>query len=68
MPSTRPATVRVSDLADVITAQELADFARVDVRTIRAALAAGQVPGARRIGQTWRIVTSEYLAAEQVAS
>jgi len=46
----------------VITAQELADFLRVDVRTIRAALEAGQVAGGRRIGQCWRIVTAEYLA------
>lgn len=65
MPATRPATVTRDDLPDVATVAELAAFERVDVRTLRAALDAGQVPGAYRRGRSWRIVTAIYL--EQVA-
>lgn len=63
MPATRPATITREDLPDVATAAELAAFERVDVRTLRAALDAGQVPGAYRRGRSWRIITSAYLEA-----
>lgn len=43
------------------TASELAAFERVDVRTLRAELDAGNVPGAYRRGRSWRIVTRRYL-------
>ena len=63
MPATRPATVGADELPDVCTASELADFERVDVRTLRADLDAGKVPGAYRRGRSWRIVTRTYLDA-----
>lgn len=66
MPATRPATVTRDDLPDVATVAELAAYERVDVRTLRADLEAGQVPGAYRRGRSWRIVTAVYL--ERVAS
>lgn len=63
MPATRPAGVRAADLPDVCTASELADFERVDVRTLRTDLEADRVPGAYRRGRSWRIVTRTYLDA-----
>jgi predicted DNA-binding transcriptional regulator YafY len=63
MPSTRPATLTREDLPDTLTAQELADYERVDVRTIRHDLAAGNVPGAWRRGKAWRISRDAYLEA-----
>lgn len=67
MPATRPATVRREDLADVATPQELADYQRVDVRTIRKAIEAGEVAGAERIGRSWRIDMTVYFAAKEIA-
>lgn len=55
MPTTIPATLRRSDLSDVATPAELAAYLRVDVRTLRTALEAGEVAGAERIGAHWRI-------------
>jgi hypothetical protein len=63
MPAARAATVRESDLPDVCTASELAAFERVDVRTLRAELKAGNVPGAYMRGRQFRIVTRAYLDA-----
>lgn len=64
MPATRPATVRAEELPDVMTAAELAAYERVDVRTLRADLDAGRIPGAyKRGGRCWRIVTRTYLDA-----
>ncbi len=63
MPKTRVATVRADDLPDVATVAELADYERVDPRTLRADLDAGKVPGAFRRGRSWRIVTATYLDA-----
>jgi len=62
----KPPVLTADDLPDTMTAAELADFERVDVRTLRAALEAGKVPGAYRRGRSWRISKSIYL--EQVAS
>ena len=66
MPQTRVPVVEADQLPEVMTAQELADYERVDVRTLRTALEAGKVPGAYRRGRSWRIVKAIYL--EQVAS
>jgi hypothetical protein len=66
MPTTRPATVRADDLPAVLTPQELADWDRCDVRTVRADLAQGKVAGAYRRGRSWRIVTATYLHALEV--
>ncbi|HEY5474617.1 MAG TPA: hypothetical protein VIK32_15700, partial [Candidatus Limnocylindrales bacterium] len=65
MPKTRPSTIRVDDLPPVLTPQELADWDRCDVRTVRADLKAGTVPGAYRRGVSWRIDTAVYLAAKR---
>ena len=62
MPQTRVPVVEADQLPEVMTAQELADFERVDVRTLRAALEAGKVPGAYRRGRSWRILKTIYLA------
>ena len=64
MPATRAPSVRRSDLADVVTPSEFAAYKRLDVRTIRAALQAGEVPGAERIGRSWRIDMTVYDAAK----
>lgn len=63
MPTTRPATVRAEDLPDVLTASELAAFERLDVRTVRKELEAGNVPGAYRRGRAWRISRDAYFDA-----
>lgn len=63
MPATRAATLKAEDLPDVCTAVELAAYERVDVRTLRAALEAGKVPGSYRRGRSWRIVTRTYFDA-----
>jgi hypothetical protein len=62
VPQTRVPVVEADQLPEVMTAQELADFERVDVRTLRAALEAGKVPGAYRRGRSWRILKTIYLA------
>jgi len=62
MPATRPATMRALDLPDIATVAEIAAFARVDPRTLRAEIVAGNVPGAFRVGQrSWRILAQTYL-------
>jgi len=63
MPAVRVATMTAEDLPAVATAAELAEFERVDVRTLRADLEAGKVPGAYRRGRSWRIITATYLDA-----
>lgn len=52
----------------VLTADELAKLLRVDRKTVYAALNAGEIPGARRIGRTIRIsrdVVLRWLADDQ---
>jgi hypothetical protein len=61
MPSTRPSTIRTHDLPDIATVAEIAAFARVDPRTLRAEIVAGNVPGAFRVGKAWRILAQTYL-------
>lgn len=63
MPATRPATLRAEDLPDIATAAEIAAYERLDVRTLRAELEAGRVPGAFKCGRSWRISTRTYLDA-----
>jgi excisionase family DNA binding protein len=40
---------------DVVTVAELARHLRVDRKSIYAAIHAGQMPGARQFGRTWRV-------------
>lgn len=61
MPATRQASVRQETLPSIATVAEIAAFERVDERTIRKALEAGEVTGAFRRGRSWRIVTAAYL-------
>lgn len=61
MPSTRAATVSAGSLPAVATVAEIAAYERVDERTIRKALEAGEVAGAFRRGRSWRIRTDLYL-------
>jgi len=63
MPRTRPTTVGSSELPPVATLAELAVFERVDIRTIRRAVDAGEIPGAYKRGRSWRVRTDIYLAA-----
>jgi excisionase family DNA binding protein len=52
----------------VLTAEELAALLRVNRKTVYEALARGEIPGARRIGATYRIHRSrvlEWLASSQ---
>jgi len=62
MPTTRPATMRADDLPAVATVAEIAAFTRCDPRTLRNEIAAGNIPGAFRVGRSFRVVTSQYLA------
>ena len=62
MPRVRVATVRADDLPDVATVAEFAAFERVDERTVRKALEAGEIPGAFKRGRSWRIRTDVYFA------
>lgn len=63
MPATRAARLGADELPAVATAGEIADFERVDVRTLRADMEAGRVPGAYRRGRSWRVNVAVYLAA-----
>lgn len=63
MPATKAPTVSIYALPDVTTVPELAAATRCDERTLRADLNAGRVPGAFRLGRSWRIVTRTYLDA-----
>jgi excisionase family DNA binding protein len=40
---------------DAVTVAELARHLRVDRKSVYAAIHAGQLPGARQFGRTWRI-------------
>jgi hypothetical protein len=63
MPRTRVPTIRADAAADVMTVQELAALIRVDPRTLRVELEAGLVGGAFKVGRSWRIVRSTFLAS-----
>ena len=43
------------ELPEVLTADELAALLRIDRKSAYAALARGEIPGARRIGRTIRV-------------
>ena len=49
------------DLPAVLTADELADFLSLNRKTIYEALARGEIPGARRIGRSFRIARDAVL-------
>jgi excisionase family DNA binding protein len=58
VPATRPPRVRRQDLPDIATVAEYADYLRLDGRTVRKACECGDIPGAERIGRSWRIDTA----------
>ena len=62
MPAQLKPKITREELPSVATVRELAKFARCDERTIRKALAAGEVPGAFQVGRSWRVCTDVYLA------
>lgn len=76
-PVTRPLAPTVTGAPDrepraedpaVITIEELADFLRVNHKTVREAIARGEIPGVRRIGGTIRVYRAavvDWLAAGQ---
>lgn len=68
MSRVRPAVLTQDDLPDTMTAKELADYERVDVRTLRLALDAGEIAGAYRRGSSWRINKAAYFAGLGVSS
>jgi excisionase family DNA binding protein len=49
-------------LPAVLTIDELADFLRVNHKTVRDAIARGDIPGVRRLGTATRIHTATVLA------
>jgi len=61
--------VAVDALPEILTADEVAQLLRLNRKTVYEALARGEIPGARRIGRTYRIARSallEWLANGQV--
>jgi len=62
MPKTIPPTLTREQLSSVATIAEIAAFERVDYRTVKKAIAAGQVPGAFARGRSWRVQVDAYLA------
>lgn len=62
MPATRPATTDAESLPAVATVAEIAAFERVDQRTVRKAIDAGELPGAFRRGRSWRVRSDVYLS------
>jgi excisionase family DNA binding protein len=50
-----------SSLPAVLTVEEVADLMRIDRKTAYAAIAAGGVPGARRLGRCIRISRDVFL-------
>jgi excisionase family DNA binding protein len=45
----------VPDLSPILTVEELADFLRLNRKTVYEAVSRGEIPGVRRIGHTFRI-------------
>ena len=43
------------DLPPILTVDELADFLRLNRKTVYEAVSRGEIPGVRRIGHTFRI-------------
>ncbi|HMI86991.1 MAG TPA: helix-turn-helix domain-containing protein [Polyangiaceae bacterium] len=46
---------QVPDLPPILTVDELADFLRLNRKTVYEAVSHGDIPGVRRIGHTFRI-------------
>lgn len=55
MAATKAPAGSLCDLPPVALISELADVLRVDPRTLRNSCEAGEVPGAFRVGQSWRV-------------
>jgi excisionase family DNA binding protein len=53
--------VNAGSLPPVLTVEEVADLMRIDRKTAYAAIAAGGVPGARRLGRCIRISRDVFL-------
>lgn len=51
-----PAEASVSSEFAVVTVEELAALLRVNRKTVYDALSRGEIPGARRVGTTYRIL------------
>ena len=51
-----------AELPSVLTIDELAAYLRVNHKTVRYAIARGEIPGVRRLGSTLRIHTATVLA------
>jgi excisionase family DNA binding protein len=49
------------ELADVLTAEEAADYLRVSLKTLYRLVAAGQVPG-QKVGRSWRFRKADLVA------
>lgn len=58
--------MKLEDLPDTATVEEIALFERVDVRTIRKACTAGTLPGAYQRGRSWRVDVADYRAGRRV--
>lgn len=71
MDKSTPATISLKNPPQVVTVDELAQYLRIDRKSIYAAIHSGQMPGARRFGRTWRVslpAVMKWLAkGEQVA-
>lgn len=50
-----------SELPAILTVDEVASLLRLNRKTVYEALARGEIPGARRIGRTYRIARSALL-------
>lgn len=62
MPVTLPPKITREELPAVATVKELADFERLDERTVRRALEAGLIPGGFKHARSWRVCTDVYFA------
>ena len=71
MAKPRPATLSQKNSPQVVTVDELAQYLRIDRKSIYAAIHSGRMPGAQRFGRTWRVslpAVMKWLAkGEQVA-
>ncbi len=56
-----------ADSVDVLTAQEAADYLRVNVKTLYRLVRAGEVPG-QKVGRSWRFRRSDLASFLQARS
>lgn len=55
-------SVSVDALPEILTVDEAAQLLRLNRKTVYEALARGEIPGARRIGRSYRIARAALLA------